>query len=152
MTQRIQRKNKIEESRRRNRILLMGIILATLPFYCVGGILLLLAPNDPQPTAPPAVLVTVTPYGGDAVETLVRASDTPAPFATQTLVPTPTNQTLPTQGLGVPATPIPARTATFTPIPTLTYTPFVPPTATFTPSLTPSPASTETPIPFESQS
>ncbi|MFZ4827465.1 MAG: hypothetical protein ACOYLB_08915 [Phototrophicaceae bacterium] len=151
MTQRIQRKNKIEENRRRNRILLMGIILATLPFYCVGGILFFLAPN-PQPTPPPTVLVTVTPYGGESVGTIVRASDTPAPLATQTLVPTPTNQTLPTQALGVPATPIPARTATFTPIPTLTHTPFVPPTATAAPSITPIPAATETSIPFESQS
>ena len=43
----------------RTRLILGAIILATLPCYCLGGIILGLKPGEPTPTATPTILLPV---------------------------------------------------------------------------------------------
>src|SRR5512146_1833625 len=95
----------------RRRLILIAIVLATIPCYCLGGIALMLAPQ------PGSVTPTATP------------TDTPTPTATGTTTPTITSSPSPT------GTVSPTPTITLTP--TVTNTPFVPPTFTFTASPTP---------------
>lgn len=144
-----QKANRAEQQRNRARIIAIGIILATIPFYCVGGIAYFLAPNAPQiaPTSTLAPTQTATQGGS------LPVSQTPIqqqPSATFTLIPT----VLPsaTGALGVPPTvpPLFTNTPTQTPTQAATQTPQPSPTpaATSTPQPSPTPAATSTPLPF----
>ncbi len=143
----LQQRNVADANRRRNRIIAGGVIAATMPFYCAGIILWVLAPTNPlaAPTATP--LPSSTP------------TDLPAitQQATNTLIPTNTplpSAIPPTQGFGVPATFTPQFTLTQTPTVTPTRTQTPTPTHTFTPTVTPTdtttftPTVSPTPIPF----
>lgn len=133
-------------ARRRNRILLWAVILGTLPFYCVGGVLYLLAPADraPLPTAIPSATREFTDPSFTATlrpTDLVAASITPV----STLVATPQGGLLTQPTIASPAT----RTQTPLPSPTLavpTATPI--PTDIPLPTQTPLPVASDTPIPF----
>lgn len=133
-----------ESKRRRNRIIFGGIIIATLPFYCVGILLYVLAP--PEAAAPPTNTPTqvITQDGGATL----RPTNTLR--VTNTIVPT--RFATATEGFGVPPTVVPPDTATptITPsptnTPTITLTPTDANTATHTPTHTP--AITDTPLPF----
>ena len=116
------------------RIVLFGIILATIPFYFLGTFLYIVAPRDranSRLTETPTLDVTFTPLGLDVT-------------ATRTLIPSPTGRYTATALNQLVATPYqflpPAKTNT--PIPTL----YVPPTATTAPSLTPLPSNTSLPV------
>lgn len=111
-------------AQRRQRTIQMSlffIILATLPCYCVGLVLLAVAPRDqnaprPQTTQTPAQILSVTATGPTFAPTI-----TPVGFAS------------PTGAIIVPSTPtqIFFPTATRFIFPTLTDTPFIFPTPTF---------------------
>jgi hypothetical protein len=109
------------------RIVLMGIIVLTLPFYCLGFYLWGTAPQArPIATTQPA---SNTPLGGE------QASLTPSPTSTIPLFATAT----------LPLAPTPGQ---FIPLPTSVIpTSFVPPTATVAPSLTFPPTNTHTHTP-----
>lgn len=144
MSDYLQQQSTREQRQRRNRIILSGIILATLPFYCAGIAAYVLAPRGVDalptntPTLPPNAVVTeaatLTPLPTEAAATFTMA---------------PTLQPTPTQPLGIPTTRVPLATATpavtNTPIPTITPLP----SNTPIPSDTPPPAATSTPIPFD---
>lgn len=109
---------KSDPSKRyRTRILLVIAILATLPCYCLGVIVLQFAPVHNLTTL------------------------TPTPTSTETLTPTATQTSTPTH------TPFPTFTPTLTPTPTSTRTttPTATSTSTFTPTLTPIETTTTTP-------
>src|SRR5258708_5189354 len=114
---------------------LLLIILATLPCYCVGFVLLGIAPNRQTPGTPTLQgAVTATGAGAVPSDTLPPPTITliPSNFSTLSpLLPTPTQFRF-------------FFTLTFTPIPP-TPTP-IPPTDTPIPTDTPVPA-TNTPIP-----
>jgi hypothetical protein len=129
--------SSVESSQRNLRVVLFIIILATLPFYCLGFILWGAAP------APSAARGTSTPT--QTLPPVTQAlTNTPSatagfgPLATVTsfspLQPTP-RQFLPPGGVN-PVVPLP---------PTSTQIPVVFPTATSAPTLTPIPSFT--PIP-----
>ncbi len=136
------------------QLTLLGIILATLPCYCVGFLLLAVRPTPSRGAAPTN---TPTPF--------LLATETANPFATPSITPisplvSPTSpifiQPTPTQFFFVfSPTPPPFPTATPFVFPTPTFviipptaTPIEPPTSTPVPSTaTPLPP-TETPIPF----
>jgi hypothetical protein len=101
---------------RRNLVLL---ILATLPCYCLGVVLLNIGQIASRPLTP-------TPTATHTQRTPRRTS-TPGPSATPLIIPTATQTS--------------TETITWTPSPT--YTEFVPPTRTQTGTPTP----TETPSP-----
>jgi hypothetical protein len=135
--------------RRQNiRLVLFLIILATLPFYCVGFALWGFAPqnNGRTPTPSSTVRATVTPL---ATRTPGGLFPTTGGFPTSgPLVNTPGQffppPVLPTFGTFPTATFVFPATATMAP--SLTF--FVPPTATFLPAVsdTPIPFPTETPF------
>lgn len=149
----------IEARRRTLRIILFIIILATLPFYCVGIVLWISAPQSPsvrplststlppaQATTLPGLLVSPTPLGGGTG--FVTATRPPA------LPPTP-GQFIPP--VVPPAIIPPTRFLTATPPPlviTATFPgliiPTLAPTLTPIPSLTPIPV-TNTPIPLPTE-
>ncbi len=115
------------------RIVLFGIILATIPFYFLGTFLYVVAPREganATQSETPTLDVTFTPLGLDVT-------------ATRTLIPSPTGRYTATALNQLVATPYqflpPAKTNT--PIPTL----YIPPTATTAPSLTPLPNNTTLP-------
>jgi len=139
-------------------VVFISIILATLPCYLLGGVLLAMArPAAPFPPSPtpfptltplaltPVVLPTFTVPFGPTETRLPTPTQwlpptfTPTPTATHTATPSPTPSPTPTE------TPTPTSTPTDTPTPTPT-TP--PPTATpATPTDTPTPIHTPTPSP-----
>ncbi|MFZ8844192.1 hypothetical protein [Thermoflexus sp.] len=139
-------------------VVFISIILATLPCYLLGGVLLAMArPAAPFPPSPtpfptltplaltPVVLPTFTVPFGPTETRLPTPTQwlpptfTPTPTATHTATPSPTPSPPPTE------TPTPTSTPTDTPTPTPT-TP--PPTATpATPTDTPTPIHTPTPSP-----
>jgi hypothetical protein len=155
-----------ERGRRNLRIALAVIIVATLPFYCVGLLLLINAPArgvtpSTQPVSTQALQPTNTVPGFPSVTPLPQQSNptlqaTPGQFfptvrfitATFTF-PTvrPTDFVFPTMTVAPSLTPFPSSTPyptltdTPIPVPTLTDTPIPLPTFTDTPSETP----TETP-------
>jgi hypothetical protein len=138
-------KQELSASTRRNRIIAIGVIVATLPFYCVGVVAYVLAPTNPlnPPTPTPTVTVTTAP----TEDNVIQVTNTLRPTATllPTLVPTQPQ-------LGIPATPVPLFTATTAPTntPAFTATP-VPtntPVNTAVPTNTEVPPITDTPIPF----
>ena len=129
------------ESRRRNlRIILFVIILATLPFYCIGFVLWGTAPQNPgqvaatsTPTLPPNTL---------------EATITPTPNLTPSVTPTTDDGPLlptPTQSIINPPPVLPTRF--LSPTPEIQPTVLMP-TRTPLPSLTPIPPPTDTVIPF----
>jgi hypothetical protein len=127
--------DSLQAKRFRHRSILLFVILATLPFYIVGAILLGIAPdeaanvseNNPSQLPPNASTQEVD---DDATATATLSGS-----ATVTLNPT--------QGLGtLPSTPFQFRTPTRFVLPTQTQ---VPPTATTAPSLTLAPTATSQP-------
>ena len=132
-----------EDARRfRNRSILLFIILATLPCYIVGGILLGVAPNNndvvtTERTLPPALQSTssINP-GGQSSQTMTvtvtqTLTSTPNVTATasQTLRATPRQQSFPTN------TPFPSQvlpSSTATPTHTVTASATLTQTATHT--------------------
>jgi hypothetical protein len=129
----------VERRRRNIRIGLFFIIIATLPFYCVGIILLGTAPQQrPITTRTPAV--TGSPRPDSTVTNTPFPSITPFGTLVNTLPPL---QPTPTQFIPNPGFTFVVPTAIIPPTqpPTL----FIPPTLTPAPTLTPFPS--ETPIP-----
>lgn len=132
------------DSRRRNlRIILFVIILATLPFYCIGFVLWGTAPQNPG-QAPATSTATLPPNTREA-------TITPTPNLTPSVTPTLGGGPLlptPTQSIINPPPLIPTRflSPTPPPVPTIfvpTWTP--PPPATPVP---PVPVVTDTVIPI----
>lgn len=124
------------------RIVLFGIILATLPCYILGIGLWLFAPaqgNGTRATNTPELEATWTPLGGDVIFT-----QTPQPSLTPLLTFTPISPLLPTPPQFIP----PVLPTAF---PTAVPTAFIFPTDTLAPSLTPPPtnppAASPTPLP-----
>ncbi len=142
------------------QLTLLGIILATIPCYCVGFLLLAIRPSPrsimPAETPTPFQLFIETP------RLLVTPSITPigplpSPTSPIFIQPTPTQFFFfsPTPILFPTATPFFSPTATLFFFPTVTPIVIVPPTATpLPPTSTPLPPTstpvppTETPIPF----
>ena len=131
--------------RRQNiRLVLFLIILATLPFYCVGFALWGFAPQNNGRTPTPSSTVRAT----------VTALATRTPIGQF-----PTSGVFPTSGplVNTPGQFIPPVLPTFSNFPTATFV--IPPSATMAPSLTfqvfPTatvpPAASSTPIPFPTE-
>lgn len=131
----------------RRRLILLTIMLATIPCYCVGIIAISLAPDSsatatPSPTfANTATQPSPTLFVSPTLEIITSTpTETPTitPTATFTLTPsvTPTITATPTDLQ--PPTDIPTNTPTSTPssTPTRTSTPTNTPTATATPTVT----------------
>lgn len=124
-----------DNGRRNIRIVLLIIILATIPFYCIGVILYLFAPQGGSVILPTPTAITVTP-GTDLTATIAS----PAPDATTppviaspltpqvTVIPPPTLRPLsptplfPTATPFIPTQPPPPPPPTNTPIPQATAT------------------------------
>lgn len=147
------------DSRRFTYSVLIGIILLTLPCYCLGLIAYSIAP-DPD-DAPPLPEVIVTPtllstvQGVPATFTVIPTfpvflTDTPG-AATATLPATPTQFRTPTIAPGVTPsiTPTPSQTTTGTPTQTATPTVTVTGTATETATASPTATATETLAPTD---
>lgn len=130
----------VQQARRFRQSILLFIILATLPCYCVGAILLGVAPNGEESDNPPA---TTLPAPG--IQT-AQARNTIAPPrpATATLFPSQNpNPLAPTPGQFIPASNTPVRIlSTPTLAPTLTLASTATPTATATNTLTITPTET----------
>ncbi|MBK8029958.1 MAG: hypothetical protein IPK17_10700 [Chloroflexi bacterium] len=123
-----------ERSRRNLRIALSIIIVATLPFYCFGLILL---------TNPPARVSSPTQQAITTQESL--PTNTVPGFASVTPLPQQSNSTLqPTPGQFIPPTVVRFITPTFV-FPTTAPTNYIFPTLTLAPTLTIPP--TQTPQP-----
>jgi hypothetical protein len=131
------------DNRQRNiRIILTIIIMATIPFYCIGFALYLFAPQSsvvvPTPTVPTGDVVTATPTPTTEAENITPSpptADIPTAFVPPTLRPLSPTPLFPTATLFIPTQP-PVPTSTFTPQP-------LPPTATTLPIFP-----TDTTIPF----
>lgn len=122
--------------RRTGYAVLLAVIVATIPCYCLGGYLLT---QGVPPAFRPKVQPTPTqldPTPTANLPTLTPLPDTPTP--TETIEPTPTQ--MPT----LTHTPTVLPTETETPLPTETPTETPTPTGTFTPTATAT--STETPL------
>lgn len=166
----------IESQRRSLRIILFIIILATLPFYCVGIVLWVSAPAAPQrvlgPSTstlppltrqvtvnpPPGIVASPSPLGGFVTVTRSPLINTPGqfvppvlppvvPLATRFLSATPPPLVITAT---VPGIIIPTLAPTLTPIPSLTPVPLtdtpIPPPPTNTP-IPPPPTPTTPPLP-----
>jgi hypothetical protein len=142
--------NHTLDARFRVRLILIGIVLATLPCYCTGLVMVQLervqaglptATQSPTVTtsstasASPTQVLTTTATIWTPTMTATVTVWTPTVTATGTQTLTPTNTLLPTQT----ATAAPTQTAMPTMVPP-TFTPTLPPpTAVNTPTLTPTP-------------
>jgi hypothetical protein len=121
---------------------LISIIVATIPCYCIGG--WALTQEFPGPGARPGVGATST----SVLEPTPTQQPMPTGEPTPTQEPTPTLEFTPTQSptatetpTALPTeTPVPTETATVTPEPTET------PTETATPAPTDTPTPTSTPV------
>lgn len=126
--------------RARTRSILIFIILATIPCYCLGFVLLQVGTNarERPATATPTVTGTIQPS-----DTPAAASPSPIIFPSATISLTPTVTWTPsmTPTLFQPPTRTPSLTPTETMVPTATDT--LVPTATWTD--TPTPTQTDTP-------
>ncbi|MBZ0317413.1 MAG: pilus assembly protein N-terminal domain-containing protein [Anaerolineae bacterium] len=132
----------VQQARRFRQSILLFIILATLPCYCVGAILLGVAPNDNTSEADPTNTLPAP-----AIQTQqARTSQAPAAPSTVTLFPTQNQGPLQsTPGQFVPATSTPLRFApTLTVAPTFTLFPSATPTTTATTTSASSPTPTNT--------
>ncbi len=129
-----------DTGRRNLRIVLFLVILATLPFYCVGFLLIGLPQERATPT--PTATSTLPPTERTATATLLPTN---IPLVTFT----PISPLLPTPGQfnpgGIVPPPVffPSPTPFFFPTATI---PFIPP-PTAAPTLTPFPTSTPLPQP-----
>ena len=128
----------------RRRLILISIILATIPCYCLGGIAVMLAP-DSSVTATP----TEMPILATATQPLQIPTSSPGPAIisatpsnTPTITPSPTNTSTPTFTPSITAT----WTATYTLTASLTFTPSYTPSLTFTPTETFTPTPSFTPV------
>ncbi len=135
---------QVDRRRRNLQVVLFLIILATLPFYCAGFVLLGTAPGaratpTARPTTPAALTRTIATSTRVAFPSL-----TPLPGGGGNLPPTP--------GQFFPTAAFPTAFFPTSILPTATF--FVFPTSTDAPSLTPYPTdvlfptATESPIPF----
>jgi hypothetical protein len=132
------------------RIILIGVIGLTLPFYCIGFFLWGTAPQATR-AATETAPATFTPIGG------LQGSITPTLTQTIPLFATSTQPLAPTPGQFIPLpTSVPPTAFVFptsTPAPTLTFAPTSTPIPTNTavpPTLVPptnTPAPTSTPVP-----
>jgi hypothetical protein len=142
------------DRRQMTRMILLGILLLTLPCYCLGAILLAYAPEDNAKTER---LPTNPTLGGATAIPTQAGTYTFTPFFTSTplqggLSPTPGQFWVPPTATSFVW---PTFTLTLTPtqfptnLPTLTKAPTLTPTLTLVPSNTPLPTSapTETPSP-----
>ncbi len=143
----------IERRRRNLRIVLFIIIVATLPFYCAGIILLGTAPQR-SPIQRTATVTRGETQTAPTATIQVFPSITPLSqgFPTQALPPTPGQFIPPTVGQVLPPTSI-LPTATFWVFPTSTTAPTLTPFPTETPfptdpPPTDPPPATDTPLPF----
>lgn len=135
------------DARRRNlRIVLFLVILATVPFYCVGFLLISLPQERLTPT--PLATGTLPPAERTATSTLM-------PTSIPLVSVTPISPLLPTPGQFTPGPIIPPpvffpTATTFFPPPTLPVIPLptAAPTLTPFPTITPLPQPTATTIPF----
>ncbi|RMF78896.1 MAG: hypothetical protein D6737_13190, partial [Chloroflexi bacterium] len=119
------------ERRRRNiRIVLFGVILVTLPLYCLGFVLWATGPQNRDDAITPTATATLTPIGQDISQT---PTVTPIPVLATA---TPISPILPTPGQFNPPPPV-----------VIPPTVFIPPTATAVTIPTSTPAPTLTPIP-----
>lgn len=155
----------VSEGRIRVRYFLILVIIATLPAYCCGIVLLRLAPDAArQPTPTIFLLFTRTPTVGPTntprtpVPTLAGVTYIPTQTrtptrtgtVTRTATPTSTSTITPTPSHTVTITPtpsvVPSATPTLTPPPSLTFTPTNTPTATQQPTPTPTRAPADAPM------
>lgn len=141
--------SSVESGQRNLRVVLFIIILATLPFYCIGFVLWGAAPVTPGSVFSTAT-ATLPPVTQSPTMTFTP-SPSPGfgPLATVTsfspLQPTP-RQFLPPRTVPLPTfTPIPVIIPTATPAPTLTTIPQA--TAPPAPTSTTIPLATATPVP-----
>lgn len=129
-----------DNSRRNLRVTLFIIILATLPFYCIGFILWAAAPQVPANSLITQT-ATLPPVTREPTRTLAATDELPA-FVTPTsfspLQPTPLQFTPPGGGITFPTPFLP---------PTIIPPPVFIPTSTSAPTLTPIPQPTNTPVP-----
>ncbi|HEY84730.1 MAG TPA: hypothetical protein G4N96_06425 [Chloroflexi bacterium] len=144
----------IPEQKRATYGLLLGVILLTIPCYCLGFMLLAASPEQnskqpsataplvwtPRPTNSPIPNPTFTPYAAQPTNTL---QPTPTQFFPTVVLPSPTPTFTVTPQPSPTATNIPASTVT--PLPTNTASPTV--TATTPPTDTPTPTPTFTVTP-----
>lgn len=149
----------IEQRQRNLRIVLFVIILATLPFYCAGILLLGTAPANPAAANSRTQTATFTPIGRTGTVTAtVRPTNTPFGVTTalSPLQPTPfqfqpgavaTRYLSPTP-FTIPVIPTSTNAPTLTPYPTNPPPPTqVPPTNAPPPTNPPEP----TPVPLPTQ-
>lgn len=130
--------NRLDQMPPRRRtlyVVFISLILATLPCYVLGGVLLAAARPVGRIPASPTPFPTLTPLG----LTPVLLPTFTVPFG-----PTETRHPTPTQWVPPTFTPTATRTPTFTPTATATHTPTFTPTATATHTPTPTPTITAT--------
>lgn len=146
----------LERRRQLLRFVLLGVIVLTIPFYCIGFFLWGTAPQINPATQEATLGATNTPLGGELRLTVTATSTIPL-FGTSTqvlaptpgqFVPLPTSVLPPTFVYLTPTsaptlTPIPTNTPTFTTLPPT----LVPPSNTPVPTNTSLPTSTNTDIP-----
>jgi hypothetical protein len=125
--------------RGRIRIILIGVILATIPFYCLGFTIIISRENDLEKT-------TLTPGWSATPTKFISITSTPPtlvyfPSATITRTPTITISPSVTRTFALSPTSTPTMTPTLTDIPTLE--------STMTDTITIAPTDTETVIPTE---
>lgn len=123
----------------RIRIILIAIILATIPFYCLGFIIIITSENrlgEPTPTSNLDITPTLIKSATNTPPTLVY-------FSSPTITRTPTISLTPT----VTRTYAIPPTLTLTEVPTLTETLTPEPSVTNTETL--NPTNTETMIPTD---
>jgi hypothetical protein len=142
--------NLPSDPRMRLRAILIIIVLATIPFYCVGLVAIMVVPDGGKIDQTPTFTVSPTSTFNLSV-TPVLNTLTPSLTSTNTATPTQTGTPTITPTLFVPPSWTPSITST--PTWTMTFT-LVPPTATFTSTSTltdtpvpPTPTATETPTP-----
>ncbi len=139
--------NTMESLRTRKPIytVLIAIILATIPCYCLGFIALSLRTSTGRPTPSPTFTAeltlapTETPHGVGGTSVPRTLEPTPTQWYPPTFTPTPSPTLTPTPT----ETPSPTPTETATP----TETPTLTPTMTATPTATPTPTATSTETP-----
>lgn len=125
----------VEQRRRNLRIVLFVIIVATLPFYCAGILLIGTAPQNTA-SAGASRTPTFTPIARTVTVTVtVRPSNTPFGLTATQLSPL-----LPTPGQFQPV-----ATRFLSPTPFVLPTTFVLPTSTNAPTLTPYPTNPPAP-------
>lgn len=138
---------RLPDRRTRTRSTLLIIILATLPFYCVGLVVLGIARISQRPDKTP----TLTPTVAVITQTLGPTSTvTPFQFPTATNTGTATITYTPS----ITWTPFHTPTRTQTLVPSITFTPVTPsPTSTpLPPTFTPEPTNTLIPTPSSGDS